>query len=234
MCRIARAISRQTTQKERHDAAENNFWRRQLRAAWWLNGITLLAALIAIGTVGVLISTLKDARQATVWANQAWIAPRTAYLQRLLTLSDLPSFKVSYDNIGKQPALDTQMWARVELAGADLLIGSFSKPELAESVIGQNPTCDRALQRGQVIWPSSSKVEAYSDLSIDDPTQQPPITQAVLDGKDALVIQGCFIYKTFDEVHKSSFCYWFRQVPPAIIATTTSAFICPIGNDIVR
>jgi hypothetical protein len=233
MCRIARAISRQTAQRERHDAAESNFWRRQIRAAWWLNGITLVAALVAIGTVGVLIFTLKEARQATVWANQAWIAPRTAYLQRLLALNDLPSFRIAYDNIGKQPALDTLMWTHVEFAGADLLIRSFAKPELAESAIGQNTTCDNTLRKGQVIWPSSSRIEAYSSLSVDDPTQ-PRITQAVLDGIDALVIQGCFIYKTFDEVHKSGFCFWFRQVPPAVITTTTSAFICPIGNDIVR
>src|SRR5580693_2397510 len=39
-------------------ANSNSFWRRQIRAAWWLNWITLTAAVVALGTVGVLISTL--------------------------------------------------------------------------------------------------------------------------------------------------------------------------------
>jgi t-SNARE complex subunit (syntaxin) len=57
-CRIARAISHQTAQKQRHDIDESLFWARQIRVAKWLNWITLIAAVIAVGTVVVLICTM--------------------------------------------------------------------------------------------------------------------------------------------------------------------------------
>src|SRR5437762_1413343 len=85
-------LSRHAVLKERHGYAEDLFWRRQIKAAWWLNGITLAAAFIAIGTVGVLVYTLIDARKATVEANRAWVAPRTAFLRRALVLNDHPAF----------------------------------------------------------------------------------------------------------------------------------------------
>jgi hypothetical protein len=229
---IVHALSRHTAEKQYHDTEEVSFWRRQLRAAWWLNYITLITAMIAIGTVGVLISTLIDARKATVEANRAWVAPRSAYLRRAFVLNDHPVFRVTYDNVGRQPALNSEMWWRVNIVDADLLVRSLKDASLAETAFGRNIACDQhsAHKGSEVIWPSR-KPESYSNAYVGNPTD-PIITDEVLDGRAAVVVHGCIFYETFHEVHRSAFCFWFRQVPPAyMVTTTTAAIICPIGND---
>jgi hypothetical protein len=229
---VVSALSHHTAQKDGHDAAEAGFWRRQIRAAWWLNGITLAAAIIAITTVVVLVFTLRDAREATVEANRAWVAPRSAYLRRAFVLNDHPVFRVTYDNIGKQPALNTETWWRVSIVDANLLVRSLTEPNLAESAFGRNPACDgRTTRKGaEIIWPSQ-KPETYSNSYVEKP-DDPIITQEVMDGRGAVVVQGCFLYETLHEIHKSAYCFWFRQVPPPYMLTTaTGAIICPTGND---
>jgi hypothetical protein len=229
---IVNALSHHAAQEQRHDAAEDFFWRGQITAAWWLNWITLTAAIIAIVTVGVLIFTLIDTRKDTVEANRAWLAPRSAYLQRPLVLNDHPGFRVTYDNVGKQPALNIALWWRVSIFDADALIHSLADPTLAETAFGENPACSghTSHKGAEIAWPSSLP-EKYSSSYLESPND-PIITQGVLDGRESVVVQGCFFYETFQEVHRSAFCFWFRQVPPSnMLTTTSSAIICPIGND---
>jgi hypothetical protein len=139
-CRIARAISRQTAQKQRHDIEESLFWRRQIRVAWWLNAITLIAAVIAVSTMIVLIFTLVDARKATVEANRAWIAPHTALLGREFRLNDHLAFRIAYDNVGRQPARNENFWSGTKIVDANSLMNSLTDPSLVQSVFQQNPT----------------------------------------------------------------------------------------------
>jgi hypothetical protein len=229
---VVHALFRHTAEKQHHDDAEVIVWRRQIRAAWWLNGITLAAAIIAIGTVIVLICTLIDARKATVEADRAWLAPRSAYLQRPLVLNDHPSFRVTYDNVGKQPALNIALWWRVSIFDADALMRSLSDPTLAETAFGENPACSghTSHKGAEIAWPTSL-TEKYSTSYIETPND-PIITQGVLDGREAIVVHGCFFYETFQEIHRSAFCFWLRQMPPSnMLTTTSSAIICPIGND---
>jgi hypothetical protein len=205
-CRIAHAISQLTAQKRRHDIEESLFWRRQIRVAWWLNAITLTAAIVAVATVIVLIGTLTDARKATVEANRAWVAPRTAFLRREFRLNDHLAFRITYDNVGRQPARNNNFFSGAYIVDAHSLIHSLSDPSLAESVFRENPTCSGHTTRkgADIIWPSNNGV--YSLASLDD-DRYPVITQRVIDGDDAVVVVGCFLYDTFEEVHHSMFCF---------------------------
>src|SRR6202040_884214 len=109
--------------------------------AWWLNAITLTAAIVAVTTVIVLICTLVDARKATVEANRAWIAPRTVFLRRELRLNDHLAFRIAYHNLGKQPARNTNFFYSAYIVDANSLMHYLSDPSLAESVFRENPTC---------------------------------------------------------------------------------------------
>jgi hypothetical protein len=146
-------------------------------------------------------------------------------------LNDHPAFGVTYDNVGRQPALNSEMWWRVSIVDAELLVRSLKDTSLAGSAFGLTMECDQhsSLKGSEVIWPSS-KQESYSNAYVENPTD-PIITDEVLNGRVAVVAQGCIFYETFGDVHHSTFCFWFRQVPPAMITTTTAAVICPIGND---
>ena len=228
---IVHAISRQTAEMQHHNAAEVIVWRRQIRANWWLNWITLAAAIIAIGTVMVLIYTLIDARKATVEANRAWVAPRTAFLRRALVLNDHPAFRIVYDNVGKEPALNLSMLSQVIIVDAAALIRSLGQPNYSDVAMQENSTCahDTIHQGAEIIWPSS-RPEGYSNSSMEN-SDDPVITQEVLDGRQAIVIKGCFLYETFHEIHRSAFCFFFRQVPPDILTTRSGAVICTFGHE---
>jgi hypothetical protein len=229
--RIASRINvSQRAQRNQHDAAEHVFWQRQIRAAWWLNGITLFAAIIALSTIIVLIFTLIDARKATVEANRAWVAPRSAYLTQPFVLNEHPVFRVTFDNVGKEPAPNIQTWWLVKIVDANLLVPSLKEPNLFESAFGKNQACDGHTSReaGETLWPSE-KLESYTQFYVPNPND-PVITQEVLDGRAAVVVQGCVLYETFNKLHQSAFCFWFRQVPPTM-TISHSAMICPIGND---
>jgi hypothetical protein len=194
----------------------------------WLNTITLSAAVVGLATVIVLIFTSIDARRATVEANRAWLAPRTAFLRRPFTLNDHLAFRIEYDNVGRQPAQDSNMFSRGRPVDANSLVRALSDPKLTESVFGQNPTCSGHTSRkgAEIIWPSSVGGR-YSTKDTDD-ANYPMITQRIIDGSDAVVVEGCFLYETFNDVHKSMFCFWFRQMPPDnILKVTDFAAIWP-------
>jgi hypothetical protein len=200
-------------------------------AAWWLNAITGIAAVIALATMFVLICTLVDVRKATVEANRAWIAPHTAFLRREFKLNDHLAFRIPYDNVGRRPARSINFFSGAYIVDANLLLRSLSDPSLTERVFQPNLTCvGHTIRAGaEIIWPSANN--AYSQSSLDD-DRYPVITQRVINGDDAVVVLGCFLYETFGEVHQSMFCFWFRQAPPKDTLTITEpAAICPSGND---
>jgi hypothetical protein len=99
----SRVDASRRAERNQHDAAERVFWRDQIRAAWYLNWITLVAAVIALVTVIILICTLNDARKATIEANRAWVAPHAAYLRRVFALNDHPATITSAKNRRSTP-----------------------------------------------------------------------------------------------------------------------------------
>jgi hypothetical protein len=199
---------------QHQNAAEGIVWRRQIRASWWLNWITLAAAIIAIGTVIVLIYTLIDARKATVEANRAWVAPRTAFLRRALVLNDHPAFRIVYDNVGKEPALNLSMLSQVIIVDAAALIRSLGEPSYSDVAMQENSTCahDTIHQGAEIIWPSS-RPEVYSNSSMEN-SADPIITQEVLDGQQAIVIKGCFYMKHFTKFTEAPSAFSFDRCPP--------------------
>jgi hypothetical protein len=224
--------SRLAKRQIRHYGDEALFWRRQTCAAWALNGITLFAAVAALATVVVLILTLRDTRSATIEANRAWIAPRSVYLTREFVLNDHPVFRLAYDNFGRAPAINNELWWQVAIVNSDTLITSLKNPDIFNKEFGENVACAGKLARkgAEPIWPSP-QTEAYSNFYSPNPND-PVITPEVMDGRQAVMIRGCIVYETFDEPHHSTFCFWFRRGPSSDILTTKAAgYICPGGND---
>lgn len=53
------------------------------------------------------------------------------------------------------------------------------------------------------------------------------MSDEVVSGKTTIVLEMCFAYKTFEEVHHTSFCYYYRT---GLSPANKQMNICTAGN----
>jgi len=174
--------------------------RKQLRAAWSLNRITFCSAALALGGLVVLFFTLRDNRRTMIEDHRAWIAARYPFFDIApppKNSGDLFQIAVVYENIGKEPALAVSKYQEpfwiTEFEPLSS-IGNLTFPE--------NQTCAKVDTNIGTAWPGESgryvsRGPAYQIIADDK----------FLDMKKLLGYQGCFIYKTFEEAHKTGYCF---------------------------
>jgi hypothetical protein len=175
--------------------------RKQLRAALSLNRITFWSAILALGGLVVLFFTLRDNRRAMIDDHRAWIAGRTPIFHIApppKNPGDLFQIAVSYENIGKEPALN------VSKAQGPFWITDFALlSNIYELNFPPNDTCfqvNTKINMGPT-WPG-----AKPDVS-RGPAFQIIADDAFLNMKKLLGYHGCFIYETFQESHRTGYCF---------------------------
>src|SRR6266478_324054 len=119
-------------QKSRPQSERAETWERR---NFWLE-ITGVA--IAIGAAAILWFTLDAARRATVEANRAWMAPRTIHLLSPLVLNQKPVLRLTFDNVGRAPALKADLRGRFVTARAADVLAALDTPSLWTKNFGQN------------------------------------------------------------------------------------------------
>src|SRR5205814_10731132 len=62
-------------------------------------------------------------------------------------------------------------------------------------------------QSGQVIYPTTG---FGSGVSLSTTIAAENIDDDVVSGKKLLIVRGCFVYRTFEQVRLSAFCYFYR------------------------
>jgi hypothetical protein len=213
-------------QKEQDHAAERRFWdrhmERHIRAATWLNILTGAAAVT--GLIGLLFVylTLREAKDSTVWANRAWIAP-TGIEQdkqtpgevagRVDVGAELP-IRIYYNNVGKGPALKVSSYFTPKIAGRNAMGGiNNSCEEGSEGSSSPGVVFQNSGKQNWWAWKIPAKY----------------ITQEVIDGAKDLIVQGCTTYLTMNEPHKTWFCYvvlWDKK-----LASPDYSPFCGDGQD---
>jgi hypothetical protein len=137
LCRIARAISRQTGQLKTHQTHERTFWESQLHVARRLNLITGIGSGVTIiGLVFVGLSfrvskqAAEDAEFATVTANRAWVKPDppASHGPFPSKVGDQILVYLPYEDLGKQIALNMQEyheheWVTLHPTRVTLILG---------------------------------------------------------------------------------------------------------------
>jgi hypothetical protein len=123
-------------------------------------------------------------------------------------------------NVGREPAL--------KVTFSDGLKSGFM-PRISD--LPQLPIVDvchkDASKFGSVIFPGQSysyERIIYPDKPSPDVTE---MIKAVIDGTMVFYFQDCAVYTTFDEVHRSPFCFYLTRT----IAGKLMTYHCPKGND---
>jgi hypothetical protein len=96
--------SEQKSEDEQHRAEERGFWKRQIRVGWWLNGITGVAAAIALAGIGVLLGQQRIMQRQL---NDTEIQEAASISLRNFSIAgfpDKPTITVDVVNTGKSRA----------------------------------------------------------------------------------------------------------------------------------
>lgn len=169
-------------------------------------------------------------KETLVAANQAWIAPRTVYLNEPLAPKAHASMRVMFDNPGHEPALNTELRTQVLVVTSKAVDAALVDINLWEKFFGRNTACDVIphVKGTEPYWPSPP--ERYM-LRFGTDKDDPIVSDGVLNGSESIITNGCIFYETFKEIHFSKFCFLLRQIPPHVLGIVDPAAICPAGND---
>jgi hypothetical protein len=235
LCRIARAISRQTAQLKTHQTHERTFWESQLHVARRLNLITGIGTGVAlISLVGAISGLLfvglsfrvskqaaEDAELATVTANRAWVKPDPPVFHDPFPskVGDPILVYLPYEDLGKQIALNMQEYHEHEWV---------TPSNTSYLDLGPNTTCEKVTPSNisTIIWPGGA-VPVYA--TYDKLNEIPRATTEFLAGSTWLVYRGCITYDTFERTRYSKYCYFFNPTVNMPL-NTWNWTLCP-GRD---
>ena len=197
-------------EERQHRFKERNYWDRQIRVAKWLNGLTATGALVALGGLGFLYWSIHSTNRAIVEANRAWVGPLLGSLVGELSPQKPLSGMVRLYNSGKTPAIDSQIRFHLRnVTGAQMDSGE------ARLLIEKDDVCsyDEPDRNGGVIYPSVAEngVDEIIPLSDSGPENKFVYDQFIK-GESTLVIELCAAYRSFEEIHKTAVCYYYRPM----------------------
>lgn len=172
----------------------------------WTSIIASLGALANIVLAVLTYSLLKEgvaargvSERALVEANRAWVAPAGVYFTSPVQAGVNAEYLLEFKNTGRQPALNVYVDHTTQVVARD--------PTGSWVGTGKDSTrCDTKLANG-TLYPTDKTMGQMLTL----PKEY--ITEAFLQGNTAIVFQGCFRYKTFDEIHRTGFCLYIVARP---------------------
>jgi len=218
------------------------------RPRWWWLGqrdpIARFTLWLVISTIGLFIATGVSAvvlfvtdhtlRKTMIASNRAWVVPTAMTLNSELKTAQEGNLTFVYGNSGHEPAVkvgrhDTSVIISGDFLGAS---GPQNVLETFRAAIekGNFPdSCAVARQKRflGVINPGIGNNVGYVNIRPEN------VTDAVVNGKDFVVIRGCFIYETMGETHSTEYCYFYSKLMAALNPENARSTLksCLIYND---
>jgi hypothetical protein len=191
------------------------FWHRLPDANQILAGATVVLVVIGYGA-------LKDTEATLEFSERAWVGPIDAKLDAAPQEGKDVKATVSVRNTGREPALDFVWSLKALVATANELENGVIDRMASEYVSACFKT--RSRRRQQVIYPSTGFGTGFDFSSTID---KDLIDNHVIEGDNLIIVQGCLVYRTFDKVRHSAFCYFFK----AKATDPAHLNICAGGSD---
>lgn len=150
-----------------------------------------------------MAAAVEVSRESLIVSGRAWVGPRQAKISSPIEAGKPIEFLFEYANTGREPALDLSY-------SIDGFISSNDEEKRGTSAARvflalNNCRAAREIGPGQIAFPSSG-FSTYS-LTAKIPTA---LEQAVIDGDKTLIVQGCFLYRSFKIVRHTYFCFFYR------------------------
>jgi hypothetical protein len=165
----------------------------------------------------------ENSEKALIASQRAWVGPQNATLSAEPSAGMPLDITVQYQNSGRDPALGFVSAARTFTATESEIIAGTA----AEEMQSYMKACKTGLaeEHGRVVYPTTSGLGSGYTF-----TQKVPgslIDDAVVSGAKTLIVEGCFLYRTFGVPRHSYFCYFYQKGTTNIQALN----ICRSGHD---
>jgi len=154
------------------------------------------------------IKQSENAEKTLIQSNRAWVGPRNAFLSAEPAIGKPIEATIVYQNSGREPA-----------ASFLYVVDPFSirKSQDATGVLAariQNymKACQETKEQkvgGSIIYPGSSAFDSSYQINVK--TSDRFVDESIIKGEKVVIIQGCFLYRTFDTLRHSYFCYFYQQ-----------------------
>jgi hypothetical protein len=147
---------------------------------------------------------VKVSRESLVAAGRAWVGPRNAKISGAIEAGKPGELVIEYANTGREPALNF-------VYSIDAFSSTNAEEKNGVTIAKINATLKgcKAVERlggGQVIFPSTG----FSSYNLTSKTADEVFDQEMIDGEKTLIVQGCFLYNSFNIIRHSYFCYFYR------------------------
>ena len=159
-------------------------------------------------------------RDNMIAAGRAWVGPRNARIDGAIAVGKPLDINIEYANTGREPAIDFVNTIDGFAETAEEETGGKTVQRIFTYF--QNCQTNATLQFGQVVFPATG----FSSYNLSSQIPAETIDQDLIDGKKALIIQGCFLYKSFNVLRHSYFCYFYK----AAQTKAANLNICLIGH----
>lgn len=181
---------------------------------------TTLAAIAATKQSEIATRQADSSDKAVIQAQRAWLGTTSAKLEGTLEAGKPIEVAIAYTNTGREPAINFVYSVEPFVSSDDEERRGTSFARI--SVALGNCRSAAASSGGQVVFPSTG-FNAYT-LTVKPADQT--LDQEVIDGKKTLIVQGCFLYRSFDVVRHSYFCYFYRGK----VSKPENLSICAAGH----
>ena len=203
------------------DTREKGSWRSKLKDPLALFTAMLVLATMALVWVAALQWETLDKTDRTLRLQErAWLTPFGLNVGTIAVGKDLP-IKIFYANFGKGPAINMHI-------GLESVIVPYNRQRPADPIFaGNNRTCEKvSLEIESVpVFPIQNR-DQWQDTAIPGIN----ILNSVVAGERALVVRGCFKYRTVEEEHTTAFCYVAYR--DGVSAAKDNTVRCADGNEI--
>jgi hypothetical protein len=160
-------------------------------------------------------------RDSLIESQRAWVGPRNVRSNNAPLLQQPLDAIVEYQNTGRDPATETIRGIEVFTATKEENQSGKVTRRVADftskCVIMWQP------QSATVVYPTTGANPGYELTARIDANM---VDEEVISGAKSIYISGCFVYKTFQTIHRSWFCYYYNtdRTKPA------NWTICEAGN----
>ena len=188
-------------------------------------------------------AALRSADVAEAGA-RAWIAPVTFALRNLADAAEPLTVRVSYQNVGRQPARNISNWDTL-----DYISSTNSSPvQWAEKSEWQDANrfaakelCKRIVaDKTSDLYPSSiptlaldvrgNNTVGFDKFPVAGSFAYWVLVTQIKEQHAILIAKGCFVYDTLGKTRHSAFCA-FLQPSPGKKIDAWEFNMCPVGND---
>ncbi|MFC7699645.1 hypothetical protein ACFQX9_23455 [Bradyrhizobium sp. GCM10028915] len=177
--------------------------KRDTRYQRWAFCASVVAIVISAGAAIVSYKSWDNAHRA----DRAWVGATTMRLGEKPAVGRDLRFYLEFQNTGRQPARDV-FYEPDSYAYRKDMTG-----DVAERARRHIARCMARQPRDEqmTIFPGRGTFAPYQ-IKKDSNL----ITEPVIAGADLILVDGCFVYRTVDEVHRTAFCFEYDASNPQV------------------